>query len=44
MSASFWDYFYEHSMNIELIGAVLFLSVYNYTKESARAFEPCVGS
>ena len=44
ISALFWYYFYEHIMNIELIGAVLFLSLYIYSKESARTFEPCVGS
>ena len=35
-------YFYERSMNIDLIGAVLILSL--YSKESARAFEPYAGS
>ena len=35
ISALIWYYFYERSMNIELIGAVLFLSLTIYSKESA---------
>ena len=36
--ASLWYYFNERNMNVELIGAVLFLSLYSYTKESRGGF------
>ena len=43
-SALCWYHLYGHSTNIDNLRAVLILSLYSHTKESARAFEPCAGS